>query len=167
MPNRWHSAIPHEDRIEATRQHLLVLIPSAASAAVTGIVAFQLYLHGRLGLGMFLALLSVLFTLRFIQRAAEWWVDRIIVTTTQVLHVSGLFTRETVVLPLQHVTGLTYDRSIPGYMFHYGEFLLESAGHASAPMVITYMPNPDEFCSVLKRLLAERHAHRISGAQIP
>jgi hypothetical protein len=46
-------------------------------------------------------------------------------------------------MPLSKVTDLSYNRSVAGRLFGYGEFVLESAGHDQAMRTVPWLPSPD------------------------
>jgi len=77
-------------------------------------------------------------------KVADWWYDRFILTNKRVMVVSGIFTRNVAMMPLQRVTDMKYVQSLTGRMFGYGHFELESAGQDQALRNIRNLPNPNE-----------------------
>jgi hypothetical protein len=89
-------------------------------------------------------------------QAADWWWEVVIVTDRNILRISGIVIRKTTLLPVEHITRLTYRRSVAGRLLGYGECVLESAGHGEGPLRLELMPEPDKSYAVLNRALAER-----------
>jgi uncharacterized membrane protein YdbT with pleckstrin-like domain len=83
----------------------------------------------------------------------EWVNDLLIVTDKRILTVSGLVTRKVAMMPLPRVTDMTYERSWPGRVFGYGEFIVESAGQDQALSRIPYIPRPDAAYRQIAELL--------------
>jgi membrane protein YdbS with pleckstrin-like domain len=77
-------------------------------------------------------------------KVTDWWYDRFILTNKRVMVVSGIFTRNVAMMPLQRVTDMKYVQSLTGRMFGYGHFELESAGQDQALRNIRNLPNPNE-----------------------
>jgi uncharacterized membrane protein YdbT with pleckstrin-like domain len=98
-------------------------------------------------------LFALWFLVRFLWRAWEWWVDRIFVTEKRIFEVSGLLTRKVASMPLGNLTDMTYQRSLWGRVFGYGELIVETAGQAQALSRIAYLSNPDEFYRAVTALV--------------
>jgi len=77
-------------------------------------------------------------------RVADWYFDRFILTNKRIMAVSGMFTRTVGMMPLLRVTDMKYEQSAMGRMFHYGNFVLESAGQDQALREVKHLPNPNE-----------------------
>ena len=52
-------------------------------------------------------------------------------------------------MPLTKVTDMAYERSVPGRIFGYGRFVLESAGQDQALHKVTFVPDPDHHYRVM------------------
>lgn len=91
--------------------------------------------------------------LRTAARVAAWNVDRFIVTDARILLVTGLLTRRVSMLPLRKVTDMSYRRSLFGWLFGYGEFVMESAGETQSLRRIRFLPNPDSLYLQLSNVL--------------
>jgi hypothetical protein len=67
--------------------------------------------------------------------------------------VHGLLNRNADMMPLAKVTDMRYERSVPGRMFGYGSFIMESAGQDQALSRIDHITEPDwlyrEICAQL------------------
>lgn len=83
----------------------------------------------------------------------NWWSDRFVVTDKRVMWVHGLFNRNADMMPLSKVTDMRYERTVPGRMFGYGSFIMESAGQDQALSRIDHIVEPDwlyrEICAQL------------------
>ncbi len=107
------------------------------------------YLTGQLGtrggtVNEVIWLAALGFVGRLIWRVAQWNGDRFIVTGRRIMLVTGVFQRRVAMMPLQRVTDMTYHRSVPGRIFGWGTFVIESAGQDQALRTIDRLPSPDE-----------------------
>lgn len=73
----------------------------------------------------------------------QWRHDRFIATDKRLLLDYGLFTRKVAMMPLIKVTDMSYRRTVPGRIFGYGQFVLESAGQDQALRTIDWVQHPD------------------------
>jgi membrane protein YdbS with pleckstrin-like domain len=76
-------------------------------------------------------------------QVAQWRHDRFIATDKRLLLNYGLFTQKVAMMPLIKVTDMSYQRSVPGRLFGYGRFILESAGQDQALRRVDWVPHPD------------------------
>jgi len=76
-------------------------------------------------------------------QVAQWRHDRFIATDKRLLLNYGLFTQKVAMMPLIKVTDMSYQRSVPGRIFGYGRFILESAGQDQALRQVDWVPHPD------------------------
>jgi uncharacterized membrane protein YdbT with pleckstrin-like domain len=76
--------------------------------------------------------------------AASWSVDYFVVTSRRMILTSGLFTRKVAMMPLNKVTDMSFQRTFPGRLFGYGEFIIESAGQDQALRNIPFIPYPEQ-----------------------
>ena len=76
-------------------------------------------------------------------QVAQWRHDRFIATDKRLLLNYGLFTQKVAMMPLIKVTDMSYQRSVPGRIFGYGRFVLESAGQDQALRQVDWVPHPD------------------------
>lgn len=81
---------------------------------------------------------------RLLWRVIEWRHDWFIGTDKRLLLRHGLITQRVSMMPLLKVTDMSYVRSIPGQIFGYGTFVMESAGQDQAMRKVTWVPHPDE-----------------------
>jgi uncharacterized membrane protein YdbT with pleckstrin-like domain len=87
------------------------------------------------------------------ERVLEWVNDLLIVTDKRIVTITGLVTRKVAMMPLTRVTDMTYERSWPGRILGYGEFIVESAGQDQALSRIPYIPRPDAAYRQIAELL--------------
>ncbi len=161
MSTAWSSALTDPDILLARwRQHVVVLLPSAASAVLASAGAVVLSSGERSFAGSaFVWVLAVLLVSRFIWRAVAWWLDWVIVTSRQVLRVSGVLDRRYEVMSLPLITGLRWHQPVTGRMVGYAHCTLQAAG--KEPTGIRYVPNQEENYSMLRRLLAGEEVTRL------
>jgi len=81
---------------------------------------------------------------RLVWKFLEWRTEWFCATDTRLLLTYGLLTQKVAMMPLGKVTDLSYGRSIPGRLFGYGAFTLESAGQDQALRQIDWVPSPDQ-----------------------
>jgi membrane protein YdbS with pleckstrin-like domain len=74
---------------------------------------------------------------------AQWRHDRFIATDKRLLLDYGLITQKIAMMPFIKVTDMSYHRTVPGRIFGYGEFILESAGQDQALRKVEWVPHPD------------------------
>ena len=74
---------------------------------------------------------------------AQWRHDRFIATDKRLLLNYGLIVKRVAMMPLIKVTDMSYERSVAGRIFGYGQFILESAGQEQALRTVDWVPHPD------------------------
>lgn len=74
----------------------------------------------------------------------EWRHTLFVVTNKRIMLFHGWVTRRVSMMPLQKVTDMSYQLTIPGRLLRYGHFDLESAGQDQAFNRISFVPEPDE-----------------------
>jgi uncharacterized membrane protein YdbT with pleckstrin-like domain len=137
--------LPREVQVAAVRQHPAVLI-WPATLTLLGLLLIAVltatYLHGLIatilwaGFGLLL--------LRFVWKAASWWVYYFVVTSQRLLLSTGLLTRKVNMMPLSKVTDMSFQRSFSGRLLGYGEFIVESAGQDQALRRVRFIPYPEQ-----------------------
>ena len=80
---------------------------------------------------------------RLVYLVVEWRHDWFVATDKRLLLFYGFVTRKVSMMPLMKVTDMSYERSIPGRIFGYGRFVMESAGQDQALHEVNWVPNPD------------------------
>ncbi len=83
------------------------------------------------------------------ERSREYFV----VTDRRLMLVGGLIKTTVGMMPLGKVTDLRYERSLPGHVFRYGRFVLESAGQDQALSEIDFVAQPDAAYRVVVALV--------------
>lgn len=72
-----------------------------------------------------------------------WRHDWFVATDKRLLLTYGLISTRVAMMPLMKVTDMSYQRSIPGRMLGYGQFIMESAGQEQALRDVRWIPEPD------------------------
>jgi len=137
--------LPREEQVAVVRQHPAVLIPASAQALggllVAGILTAT-YVRGLLSGLIWIA--WALLLLRLLWKALNWSVDYFVVTSERLLLTTGFLTRRVNMMPLTKVTDMSFNRSFPGRLLGYGEFVVESAGQDQALRNVAYIPYPEQ-----------------------
>jgi hypothetical protein len=82
-------------------------------------------------------------------KVVNWRHDWFIATDKRLLLFHGFITRRVPMMPMTKVTDMAYERSVPGRIFGYGRFVLESAGQDQALHKVTFVPDPDHHYRVI------------------
>jgi hypothetical protein len=82
-------------------------------------------------------------------KVVNWRHDWFIATDKRLLLFHGFITRRVPMMPLTKVTDMAYERSVPGRIFGYGRFVLESAGQDQALHKVSFVPDPDHHYRVI------------------
>jgi len=86
-------------------------------------------------------------------KVANWTIEYFVVTSRRMILTSGVLTRKVGMIPLTKVTDMSFQRSLPGRLFGYGEFIIESAGQDQALRNIPYIPYPEQLYVEVCKLL--------------
>jgi uncharacterized membrane protein YdbT with pleckstrin-like domain len=145
-----------EHQVITVRMHPAVLVAPVALALGGLIVAVVLngsVLSGQRGIMMIVWVGWLILFLWALVKAATWSVEYFVVTSRRMILTSGLLTRKVAMMPLNKVTDMSFQRSLGGRLFGYGEFILESAGQDQALRNIPFIPYPEqlylEVCDLL------------------
>jgi membrane protein YdbS with pleckstrin-like domain len=146
----------HEQQVITVRMHPAVLFGPIAIALGGLIIAVVLqgsiFRHENSIMVVVWLAWGVLLA-RTVWLAATWAVDYFVVTSQRMILTSGLLVRKVAMMPLNKVTDMSFQRSFPGRLFGYGEFIIESAGQDQALRNIPYIPYPEqlylEVCNLL------------------
>jgi uncharacterized membrane protein YgcG len=133
----------------AKRMHLFAVAEPLLTAV--GVVAAAIWLVVHLPpSGQRTVLPDVLFWVSFaafgrgVWRVAEWaWRDRLVMTDKRIMLIHGWWNREVPMMPHIKVTDMTFRRSLPGRIFGYGTFIIESAGQDQALRTINWVRHPE------------------------
>jgi len=82
--------------------------------------------------------------LRLIWKIFNWAVDYFVVTSERLLYITGFLTRKAAMMPMNKVTDMSFQRSFPGRLMGYGEFIIESAGQNQALDRVRFIPYPEQ-----------------------
>jgi hypothetical protein len=123
----------------------MLLVPLAFTlfGLVVTLILSGTVLRGQSGLLAVVWGIWVLSALNLIWAAVNWAVDYFVVTSHRMILTSGLLTRKVDMMPLGKVTDMSFQRSLGGRIFGYGEFVVESAGQDQALRNVTYLPYPE------------------------
>ncbi|GAA4350582.1 PH domain-containing protein [Angustibacter luteus] len=148
--------LPSERAVIVTRRHWAVVAVPVAEALL-GIIVSGIAV-GKIGdaapfLVNVIALAAIALVLRALWRVVEYWWDWFVVTDSRLLLTQGLLTRRVAVMPLTKVTDMSYNVSMLGRVFGYGEFVFESAGQEQALHKVTYLGRSDVLFAVLSEEL--------------
>ena len=145
-----------EHQVITVRMHPAVLVAPVALALGGLIVAVVLngsILSGQRAIMMIVWVGWLILFLWALVKAATWSVEYFVVTSRRMILTSGLLTRKVAMMPLNKVTDMSFQRSLGGRLFGYGEFILESAGQDQALRNIPFIPYPEqlylEVCDLL------------------
>jgi uncharacterized membrane protein YdbT with pleckstrin-like domain len=137
--------LPREVQVATVRQHPAVLIgPSALTLGgllIAGILSAT-YVHGLINNIMWIAWGVLFFWLAW--KAVNWSVDYFVVTSERLLLATGFLTRKVNMMPLTKVTDMSFQRTFPGRLLGYGEFIVESAGQDQALRRVRFIPYPEQ-----------------------
>ena len=137
--------LPREVQVATVRQHPAVLIfPSALTLGgllLAGVLSTT-YARGLINEVMWIAW-GLLF-LWLVWKAVNWSVDYFVVTSERLLLATGFLTRKVNMMPLTKVTDMSFQRTFPGRLLGYGEFIVESAGQDQALRRVRFIPYPEQ-----------------------
>ena len=137
--------LPREVQVATVRQHPAVLIgPSALTLGgllIAGVLSAT-YAHGLINDIMWIGW-GLLF-LWLAWKAVNWSVDYFVVTSERLLLATGFLTRKVNMMPLTKVTDMSFQRTFPGRLLGYGEFIVESAGQDQALRRVRFIPYPEQ-----------------------
>jgi uncharacterized membrane protein YdbT with pleckstrin-like domain len=125
--------------------HPAVLIgPSALTLGgllVAGVLSAT-YLHGLISEIIWIGW-GLLF-LWLVWKVLNWSVRYFVVTSERLVLATGFLTRKVNMMPLTKVTDMSFQRSLSGRLFGYGEFIVESAGLDQALRKVRFIPYPEQ-----------------------
>ena len=137
--------LPREVQVATVRQHPAVLIgPSALTLAgllLAGVLSAT-YARGLISEIMWIAWGVMFLWLGW--KVVNWSVDYFVVTSERLLLATGFLTRKVNMMPLTKVTDMSFQRTFPGRLLGYGEFIVESAGQDQALRRVRFIPYPEQ-----------------------
>jgi PH (Pleckstrin Homology) domain-containing protein len=95
----------------------------------------------------------LLLPLDFLRRLAAWPVTYLAVTEKRMVLIGGLASRTAAAMPLDKVTGLTLQRTVPGRLLGYGTLIVASPGRRQAFRKVRYLPYPEQLYLEISALL--------------
>ncbi len=160
--------LPSEKQRAAVRQHPAVLIAPSAQALggllVVGVLTATV-VGGLIAGILWIAWAILLF--RLVWKVLNWSVDYFVVTTERLLLTTGFLTRKVAMMPLTKVTDMSFQRSFPGRVLGYGEFIVESAGQDQALRNVEYIPYPEQLYLLVCGMLFPSSASDEEDGDIP
>jgi uncharacterized membrane protein YdbT with pleckstrin-like domain len=146
--------LPQERAVVTVRLHpavlgLPVLVTLAGLAGALVLSAAQIASVDKL-----VAWLAFLLLLMHLALKIWSWLDAYyVVTDVRILAITGLATRDVVMLPLARVGDLRFRLTSMGRILGYGQFIIEPVGQAQGLRLMNYLPYPEqiylEVCSIL------------------
>jgi hypothetical protein len=82
--------------------------------------------------------------LHFLRRLAAWPVSYVAVTDKRIMVIGGLASRTAAAMPVDKVTGLMLQRTVPGRLLGYGTLVVTSPGRRQAFRKVRYLPYPEQ-----------------------
>jgi hypothetical protein len=111
----------------------------------------------------------LLLPLYFLYRAAAWPVTYLAVTNERMVVFRGLLSRTAAAMPLDKVTGLTLQRTVPGRLLGYGTLIVDCPGRRQVFRKVRYVPYPEqlylEISGLIWREEMDETAHPAYGGE--
>jgi hypothetical protein len=121
-----------------------------ATSVVVGLLGAGLYFNFEGGERLSLVLIVVI--LVAIKGVVDYVFTRLYLTDKRIMLRSGILTERRSTLPLRALTDMRYDQTIPGRVFDYGHFYVESAGQNQALSTLLFVDNPVRFYRIAMEL---------------
>jgi uncharacterized membrane protein YdbT with pleckstrin-like domain len=137
--------LPREVQVASVRQHPAVLI--GPSALTLGALLLAGVLSATYARGLINDIMWIAWGLLFLWlgwKAVNWSVNYFVVTSERLLLATGFLTRKVNMMPLTKVTDMSFQRTFPGRLLGYGEFIVESAGQDQALRRVRFIPYPEQ-----------------------
>ena len=162
--------IPEEQIIFLIRRHWLVI----AEPILTAVAGFVLFIAvvdmapgNRLRIDDLVLLVWFALLLRLAYRLIDWWHEHFLATDRRLMLVHGFLTRKVDIMPMAKVTDMRYDRTVPGRIFGYGIYIVESAGQDQALSRINFVPNSDLHYQQISAVIFAPTEHRTADRVRP
>lgn len=134
-----------ETVVLASNRHWISMAePVVTTLAALALVISTSAISGSEAIGSALWWLWFVVLGRLLWRILEWKREWFIATDKRFLLIHGTLVRSIAMMPLNKVTDIKYNRSIPGKLLGYGDFWMETAGQDQAFDHIHPVPRPDE-----------------------
>jgi len=157
FPKVYRYLYPGEHAIYSQRRHVVVVVPwlLAATAAVIAAVGANVADVQLLQIGA-LPLLVVTVPLA-VYHFVDWYAYRVFISDRRLVELKGLLGVQVNMMPLNKITDMAFDHTIPGLVLGYGKFRVESAGQDQALGTLHYMVNENLFYAVSTALSIDRN----------
>ena len=163
--------IPSEQIVFELRRHRVILAEPLLSAVLAFVLGFLVdgWLDGQAnGVRNAIFIVAVAVSLRFAIKLADWYREIFLATDRRLMLVYGIVTRKVAIMPMSKVTDMRYDRTVPGQLFGYGKYILESAGQDQALSVINFVPDPDRHYQEISAVIfGPGQGRRMSDTLVP
>jgi uncharacterized membrane protein YdbT with pleckstrin-like domain len=139
--------LPHERQVISVHQHPAVLIKPIFYVLVGLAIAGFLSNSVTNGNGTVILVIWVLWGILLLWLAGkilDWSLNYFVITSQRLLLAQGVLVRKVNMMPLTKVTDMSFQRSLPGRILGYGEFIVESAGQDQALSNVDYLPYPEQ-----------------------
>ncbi|HEU4866630.1 MAG TPA: PH domain-containing protein [Actinomycetota bacterium] len=149
---------PGERILRTTRRHPVLLMKPIliwmGTLVVTGLISFVLTEGNPIPvIDQIVLLLSLAMTGYLVYKAMVWWKSYYVVTDERVLLLEGLISVNVSAVRLARVAETSFNRSIFGRIFGYGDLKLDAAGEQLSLATLTYLPRAEEVYRLITRLL--------------
>ena len=148
--------LPHEHEVITVRTHPGALLGAVGLvvgglAAAVGLSVFSNFSSDALEI---IWLVWGLLLLRLAWKTWVWSEDYFVVTSrTACMAISGVWTRDLVMIPLSLVAGVRLRRSMIGRIIGYGQLIVESAVPDQALRRLNFLPYPEQLCLEITALI--------------
>lgn len=146
----------NEQAVAHFRLHWVVLarVVLGTAAALVVVLAISVFATSRnADTGVLVSLLwwAVLaLVVRLLWRVFDWHRNRLLITSSRLIRVSGIISTKIESIPLSKITDMSYELDPNGRVLGYGTFKLETEGdHKSALEKLTHVPRPGAFYLLL------------------
>jgi hypothetical protein len=162
--------VPTEAIIFMLRRHWLVLVEPIATV-IAGLIVVGFLDQKLSGSALRLRDIAILAWLvllgRLVWKLIDWHQELFLATDRRLVLLHGIITRKVAMMPMAKVTDMRYDRTVPGRIFGYGVFILESAGQDQALSTVNFIPDPDRHYRQISAILFAPPQRRLSDKLIP
>lgn len=117
--------------------------------------------------GTLLFVLWLIIAARTVWALIEWRRAWFISTDQRLFKLTGVFVTKVAMMPLNQVTDITYQRSIPGQIFGYGTLVLETPGQDQAFSTIKPIPQPDAAYRAITRFMMKGRLPPVRVEEVP
>lgn len=117
--------------------------------------------------GTLLFVLWLIVAGRTVWALIEWRRAWFISTDQRLFKLTGVFVTKVAMMPLNQVTDITYQRSIPGQILGYGTLVLETPGQDQAFSTIKPIPQPDAAYRAITRFMMRGRLPPITVEEVP